>query len=72
MQILAQINLAGGSPKYAKYNTLVTFLTVVGQTTALMHTLNASNNMFLRKVPLGVRMMGDATLGKYVPQNSLK
>jgi len=43
----------GVLPKYVKYNTFVTFLTVIffsilstGQTAALARTLNGSNNVF--------------------------
>jgi len=61
MQILGQIGSAGGT-KYVKYNasvacyTAVAFFTIfsTGQTAALAHMLNDSNDVFLRKeVPLG-------------------
>jgi len=55
MQILGQIGSAGVLPKYVRYETFVTSLTVLiffsilstGQITALVHTLNGSNDVFL-------------------------
>jgi len=62
-QILGQIGWAGGKLKYVKYNIYATFYTVLipffsilstGQTAALAHTLNGSNDVFPHKdVPFG-------------------
>jgi len=54
-----------------KYNTFVTFLTVLifsilstGQTAAELHTLNSANDVFPhKKVLLGVKMTGDGIWG---------
>jgi len=70
MQILRQIGSAEILPKYVKYNTFVTVLIFfsilsAGQTAALAHTLNGSNDVFPRFV---VRMKGGGIWGKYAPR----
>jgi len=69
MQIFGQIGFTKGSPQIRQINTFVlTFFSILstGQTAALAHTRNGSNDVFPHKeVPLGVRMTGDAILGKY-------
>jgi len=65
----------GVVPKYVKYNTFVTFVTVLffsilstGQTAALAHTLMAQTTCFrARRCFFEVRMKSDASWGKYVP-----
>jgi len=69
----------GVLPKYVIYNTFVAILAVViffsifstGQTAALAHMLNGSNDMFPHKeVPFGASVACNAIWGKYAPNPS--
>jgi len=69
MQILGQIGWAG---EIREILSLPVFSIVSkGQTAALAHTLNVSNDVFPRKeVHWGVRITGDVIWGKYANENS--
>jgi len=74
MQILGQISSAGVLPKYVKYYTFLTVFTFfsilsTGQTLALVHTLNDSNDVFPRKeVPFGGLEWRVTLFGGNMPQ----
>ena len=72
VQTLVQIGSVGASPQLVKYNTFVTFLTVLyffsilrpGRTVGPIFTLYGSNDAFPRKeVPSGSRTIGNVISG---------
>jgi len=76
MQILGHIGLEGVLYRYVKYKTFVTFLTAffsilsTGQTAALAHTFNGSNDVFPRKkVPFGIRVKIHAIFEEICPKS---
>jgi len=61
---------SGGFPQIRDFLYCPYFLSILstGQTVAPVHSLNGSNDVFLRKeVSFGVRMTADAIWGKYAP-----